>query len=120
FLQVGGAGRVGDDGFHPVPGVPVTLCEELRERAAQLGETARDGCFDPSDLDLGARGAELDHQHGLAVVAFGEGEGERGAGVPGGGADGAAEVLAAVEVAEGEVVDAAEHPGGHRVDAADV
>src|SRR5690606_24923338 len=56
---------------------------------------------------------------GRAVVPLGEGEGERGAGVPGGRADGRGEVLAAVEVAEGEVVDAAEHARGDGVDAAD-
>ena len=48
-----------------------------------------------------------------------EGEGQRGAGVPGRCPDGAREVLAAVEVAEGEIVDAAQHAGGHGVHAAD-
>src|SRR5699024_11519658 len=106
------------------PGGPRAGGEDLLQGAAQLGETARDGGLDAAHGDLGPLpvgpgGAELDEEDGLAVAALGEGEGERGAGVPGGGADAAGEVLAAVEVAEGEVVDAAEHPGGDGVDAAD-
>ena len=48
----------------------------LLEGAAQLGERARDGRCDASDLRRGAGGTELDHEHGFAVVALGEGEGE--------------------------------------------
>src|SRR5699024_10190142 len=112
LLQVVGTGRVGDDGLEPDAAVLGRGGEDLPERAAQLDQAARHGRGDPAHLGRGAGRAQLDHQHGFAVVLLGEGEGQRRAGVPGGGADVAGEVLASVQVAGGKVVDAAEHPGG--------
>ena len=60
-------------------------------------------------------GVEVDEPHGLAVVGLGEGVGERRAGV----ADALGDGLAAVQMAERDVVDAVEDAGGHGGDPAD-
>lgn len=106
---VGGADGVGQGGLDP--GVLVAaqrgVGEQLLQGAPDAGERARHGAVEALGGD-GALGVQVDEPHALAVVGLGEGVGERGAGV----ADTLAEGLAAVQMAEGDVVRTREDPGG--------
>ena len=87
--------------------------EQLVQRAAQPGQSARHRAVDPLGRHLAAR-AEVDQPHALAVRGLGEGVRERGARV----ADPLGDGLAAVQMAERDVVHSVEHLGGHGGDPA--
>ena len=104
------AGAVGERDLDP--GVLVHLEERVGEQglevAGEPGQATGDRCLD--ELGAGhALGVEVDEPGALAVVGLRERVGQRGAAV----ADRVGERVPAVQVAEGDVVDAVERGGGH-------